>query len=77
MFLIDDLLLLPARMFMDVVEKIRDMALEELEDTPEKLQRKLLDLEMSLETEEITEEEYQKKEKDILARMEALKKEEK
>ena len=77
MFLIDDLLLLPARMFMDVVEKIRDMALEELEDTPEKLQRELLDLEMSLETEEITEEEYQKKEKDILERLEALKKEEK
>jgi len=76
-FLIDDLLLLPARMFMDVVEKIRDMAVEELEDTPEKLQRELLDAQMALETEEITEEEYQKKEKDILARMEALKKEEK
>ncbi|PIR72186.1 MAG: gas vesicle protein GvpG [Candidatus Nealsonbacteria bacterium CG10_big_fil_rev_8_21_14_0_10_36_228] len=77
MFLIDDLLLLPARMFMDVVEKIRDMAVEELEDTPEKLQRELLDAQMALETEEITEEEYQKKEKDILERMEALKKEKK
>jgi len=76
-FLIDDLLLLPARMFMDVVEKIRDMAVEELEDTPEKLQRELLDAQMALETEEITEEEYQKKEKDILERMEALKKEKK
>ena len=77
MFLIDDILLLPARMGMDIVEKIRDMALEQLEDTPEKLQRELLDLEMALETEDITEEEYQKKEKDILDRMEALKKEEK
>ena len=77
MFLIDDLLLLPARMFMDVVEKIRDMAVEELEDTPEKLQRELLDAQMALETEEITEEEYQKKGKDILERMEALKKEKK
>jgi len=77
MFLIDDILLLPARMGMDIVEKIRDMALEQLEDTPEKLQRELLDLEMALETEDITEEEYQKKEKDILARMEVLKKEEK
>jgi len=64
-------------MFMDVVEKIRDMAVEELEDTPEKLQRELLDAQMALETEEITEEEYQKKEKDILERMEALKKEKK
>jgi len=62
---------------MDVVEKIRDMAVEELEDTPEKLQRELLDAQMALETEEITEEEYQKKEKDILERMEALKKEKK
>jgi len=77
MFLIDDLLLLPARMFMDVVEKIRDMAVEQLEDTPEKLQRELLDAQMALETEEISQEEYDKKEKDILARMEALKKEEK
>jgi len=62
---------------MDVVEKIRDMAVEELEDTPEKLQRELLDAQMALETEEITEEEYQKKGKDILERMEALKKEKK
>jgi len=77
MFLIDDILLLPARMGMDIVEKIRDMALEQLEDTPEKLQRELLDLEIALETKDITEEEYQKKEKDILARMEVLKKEEK
>ena len=77
MFLIDDLLSLPFKMGLDVAEKIRDMALEELEDTPEKLQRELLDLQMALETEEITEEEYEKKEKDILARMEALRKEEK
>jgi len=62
---------------MDVVEKIRDMAVEQLEDTPEKLQRELLDAQMALETEEISQEEYDKKEKDILARMEALKKEEK
>jgi len=77
MFLIDDLLSLPFKMGVDIAEKIRDMALEELEDTPEKLQRELLDLQMALETEEITEEEYEKKEKDILARMEALRKEEK
>ena len=75
MFFIDDLLLLPARMGMDIVEKIRDMALEQLEDSPEKLQRELFDLELALETEDIIEEEYNKKEKDILAKMEALKKE--
>ncbi len=74
MFLIDDLLLLPAKGFLGIVKKIRDMALEELEDTPEKLQRELLDLQMALETEEITEKEYEEKERDILARMESLKK---
>ena len=73
MFLIDDLLLLPAKGFLGIAEKIRDMAFEELEDTPEKLRRELLDLQMMLETEEISKEEYEKKEKDILARMEALK----
>ncbi len=74
MFLIDDLLLLPAKGFLGIVKKIRDMALEELEHTPEKLQRELLDLQMALETEEITEKEYEEKERDILARMESLKK---
>ena len=62
-FLIDDLLLLPARMFMDVVEKIRDMAVEELEDTPEKLQRELLDAQMALETEELQKKNTKKRKK--------------
>jgi ribosomal protein L29 len=73
MFLIDDLLLLPAKGFIGIAKKIRDMALEELEDTPEKLKRELLDLQMALEAEQITEAEYQKKEKDILERLEILK----
>ena len=73
MFLIDDLLLLPAKGFLGIVKKIRDMALEESEDTSEKIQRELLDLQMLFETDQISEEEYQKKEKDILERLEALK----
>ena len=73
-FLIDDILLAPIKGIVWIAEKVRDMALEELEDTPEKLQRELLDLQMTFETEEITEAEYEKKEKDILERMEALKK---
>ena len=73
-FLIDDILLAPLKGIVWIAEKVRDMALEELEDTPEKLQRELLDLQMALESEQITEAEYQKKEKDILERMEALKK---
>lgn len=72
-FLIDDILLAPIKGIVWIAEKIRDMALEELEDTPKKLQRELLDLQMALESEQITEAEYQKKEKDILERLEALK----
>ncbi len=73
-FLIDDILLAPIKGIVWIAEKVRDMALEELEDTPEKLQRELLDLQMALEAEQISEAEYGKKEKDILERMEALKK---
>ena len=72
-FFIDDILLAPIKGIVWIAEKVRDMALEELEDTPEKLQRELLDLQMAFETEEITEAEYQKKEKDILERLEVLK----
>ena len=72
-FLIDDILLAPIKGIVWLAEKIWDMALEELEDTPEKLQRELLDLQMALEVEQITEAEYQKKEKNILERLESLK----
>ncbi len=77
MFLIDDILLAPIKGIVWIAEKVRDMTSEELEDTPEKLQRELLDLQMSLETEQITEAEYQKKEKDVLERLEALNEKEK
>jgi len=70
MFLIDDLLIF-------IAEKVHDMAKEELEDTLEKLKRELLDLQMRFEMEEFAEEEYKKKEDEILARMEALIKEKK
>ena len=75
-FLIDDILLAPIKGIVWIAEKVRDMALEELEETPEKLQRELLDLQMALETEQITDEEYKKREEDILTRMEALRKKE-
>jgi len=72
-FLIDDILLALLKGIVWIAEKVRDMALEELEDTPEKLQRELLDLQMRLEIEEITEQEHKKKEDEILKRLEALK----
>jgi len=72
-FLIDDILLAPLKGIVWIAEKVRDMAQEELEDTSEKLQRELLDLQMRLEMEEITEQEHKKKEDEILKRLEALK----
>jgi len=56
-----------------IFETIHDRALEELEDTPEKLKRELLDSQLLLETDQITEEEYKKREKNILKRLNALK----
>lgn len=77
MFLLDDIILFPIKGVIWLAEKIHDLAQEELEDTPEKLKRELLDLQMRLEMEEITEPEHKKKEDEILERLEALKKEEK
>jgi len=72
-FLVDDILLSPVKGMIWIAKKVRDMAVEEIEDTPEKLKRELLDLQMALETEQITEKDYEKQEKNILERLEGLK----
>lgn len=69
MFLLDDLLLLPARLFTDVVEKVRDMAEEECYGE-NKIKQELLELQMKLELDEITEEEYKNEETKLLERLE-------
>lgn len=74
MLIIDDILLAPFKGLWFIFKKIHEQVREELEDTPEKLQRELLENQMLLETEKITEEEYQKKEKNILERLNVLKK---
>lgn len=71
--LIDDILLAPVKGVVWIGKKVHDLALEELEDTPEKLKRELLDLQLMLEIGDITEVEYKKREKDILVRLNALK----
>jgi len=73
MFLIDDILLAPVKGIVYLAKKIHELAEEESADTGEKIKRELLDLQMLFETDQISEEEYQKKEKDILERLEALK----
>lgn len=55
-----------------IFKKIYEQAKIEMEDTPEKLKKELLDIQMLLETGEISEKEYQKKEENILKRLSAL-----
>lgn len=74
MLLIDDLLMLPIKGFFALIRKIDEMARQELEDTPEKLKRELLDAQMLFETDQISEEEYNKREKEIMTRLTVLSK---
>jgi len=69
MFLIDDLLLLPAKGFFGIFKKVHDLAQEELKETPEKLQQKLFNLQTALESGEISQREYNKQEKNILEKL--------
>lgn len=74
MFIIDDILLAPAKGFLRIFKEIQKKAEEEMRDTPEKLKKRLLDLQMLLHKGQITEQAYIKKEKNILKRLNALKK---
>lgn len=68
-FIIDDLLLAPLRVFTIIAEKIRDMAEEELYGE-DKIKQELLELQMKLEMEELTEEEYAIAEVALMERLE-------
>ena len=71
MFLIDDLLTLPVRGFMGLFKRIHEMAEQELSDEPYLLE-KLMALRLRFELDEIGEEEYSQQEKEILARLDAV-----
>lgn len=75
MFLIDDILLAPIKGFLAVCKKMKETAEEKMEDTPEKLKKELMDLQMLLEAGQISEEQYSKREANILERLSALQKE--
>ena len=69
MFIIDDLLLTPLKMFTNIIEQIRDMAENELYGE-DKIKEELVNLQMMLETGEITEEQYNKEEDILMKRLE-------
>ena len=69
MFIIDDLLLAPLKMFTEIADKIRDMAENELYGD-DKIKEELLRLQLMLEAGGITEDEYNKAEAILLKRLE-------
>ena len=69
MFILDDLLFkLPAKGFMGIFKKIAEMAEAELTDES-KIKEELLLLQTLYETDQISEEEYEKKEAELLERL--------
>ncbi len=67
--LIGDLLKIPLDLSLDVLEKIADMAEDEYR-SPAKIKDLLMELQLKLEMDEISEEEYAEAEKSLLARLE-------
>ena len=73
MFLIDDILLAPLKGLVWLGKKINDVVEKELYDEGG-IKEKLMELQLRLELEEISEEEYNKQEKELLARLDAIRK---
>ncbi len=75
MFILDDLLIkLPAKSLMGIFNRIAEMAEAELTDES-KVKDELLQLEYLYETDQITEEEYQEKEAELLERISQMEEE--
>ena len=75
-FGIEDLIfppLIPLKGIVWVADKLKEAAEAELYDEG-KVKEELLNLQMRLETDEISEEEYRKKEAELLERLEAIRK---
>jgi len=72
MFLLDDILLTPVSGFKFILGQIQKMADQELNDDTV-IKEQLLELQMRLELEEISEEDYQEREAELFARLRALK----
>ena len=73
MFLLDNILLAPAKSLMFIFRKIHEQVEGELQDTPEKLKKELYDSQTLLDARQISEDEYQRLEDSILARWNKLK----
>lgn len=71
MFLIDDILTAPTKGFMNILKVIHDEAYNELYN-PEKIRQELMQLQLQLEMNEITEEAYDAAEEVLLERLDEV-----
>ena len=71
MLIIDDLIGLLVKGFFGIFQKVHDMAMEELY-SEDKIQEELLKVSQLYESDQITKEEYQKKEAALLERLTAV-----
>lgn len=73
MFLIDDILLAPLKGVIWLGKKINEVAEKEVSDEG-RIKEKLMELQLKFELDEISEEEYNKQEKELLERLDAIRK---
>ena len=73
MFLIDDILLSPLKGVIWLGKKINEVAEKEFSDEG-LIKEKLMQLQLRFEIDEISEEEYNRQEKELLERLEAIRK---
>ena len=72
-FILDDILFSPIKGIVWVAQNLKDMAEAEMTDES-KVHEDLMELQMRLELNEITEEEYQKRENDLMERLKEIRK---
>ena len=73
MFLIDDILLAPLKGVIWLGKKINEVAEKEVSDEG-RIKERLMELQLKFEMDEISEEEYNKQEKELLVRLDAIRK---
>ena len=74
MFLIDDILLAPLKGVIWIGEKLNELVEKEFSDEG-RIKEKLMELQLKFEMDEISEEEYNRQEKELLERFDAIRKE--
>lgn len=73
MFLLDDILLAPVYSVIWMAKKINEVVEKEISDEG-RIKEKLMELQLRFEMDEISEEEYNRQEKELLDRLDAIRK---